>query len=112
MAKKNTVKTVDDFIDLINSSKSGRYEIGQGIDDIAEPLNATIYFDSAKWVYYPETKTKRLVLFSEQAGNNKGRISISDVNGVILIRKNEKGAAYNISAGDNNQKQYVFYIDK
>ena len=112
MNKAIVVKTVNDFIDLINNSKSGRYEIGQGIDDIAEPLKATIYFDSAKWVYYPEPKTKCLVLYSEQAGNNKGRISISDVKGVEEIRKGVRGVTVAVIAGNKEQYRYIFYINK
>lgn len=112
MARSKAIHTINEFINLVNESSIGIYEAGQGVDDENEPLELYVSFDSAKWAYYPEANTKSLVLFSEAAGKDRGRISISEVQGVEQIRSGEKGVAVAVTAGNREPKRYVFYINK
>lgn len=105
-------KTLNEFIDEVNNCHYGFYEVGTGIDDTTEPLTVTVYFDSAKWAYYPKANAKRLVLYSTVDGIMNDRISISDVKSIEHVRGNEFGNAYKIVAGNDNQREYVFMLKR
>lgn len=112
MSRAKAVKTVDDFIAEVNRCKAGRYYLG---DDVSgnpnEPLSACICFDSARWEFYPETRTKALVLHSQTEGKENGCVRVRAVQGIEHIRGNERGNAYAIIAGDGEGKRYVFCLN-
>ena len=111
MAKVKAIKTIDDFIAEVNRCKVGRYYLGNDISgNPNEPLSACIGFDSARWEFYPETRTKVLVLYSQTEGKEKGCLRVRAVQGVEHIRGNEHGNAYAITAGDGGGNRYVFHL--
>lgn len=111
MARVKAVKTVDDFVAEVNRCKAGRYYLG---DDVSgnpnEPLSACIRFDSARWEFYPETRTKALVLYSQTEGRENGCVRVRAVQDIEHIRGNEQGNAYAIIAGDGEGNRYVFHL--
>lgn len=115
MAKKRAtaVKTLDDFIDEVNRCDYGRYEIGLNEDtQTVSTLRATIFFKSARWEFIGDSRFagRTLVLYSNTGGVLSSKIKIDDVQSVELLRGNEFGASYIITAGDINPERHLFSL--
>lgn len=115
MAKKRatSVKTLDDFIDEVNRCDYGRYEIGLNEDtQTISTLRATIFFKSARWEFVGDSRFagRTLALYSHTGGVLSSKIKIDDVRSVELLRGNEFGASYIITAGDINPERHLFSL--
>lgn len=109
------VKTLDDFVEKVNWCGNGRYEIG--IDESTKmtgTLRATVCFNRAYWMYVTESMVydRILILSSTNAGAEQERIRIHNAQSVELLRCNELGAAYIITAGEMRQEKHLIYLDR
>lgn len=115
MAKKRAtaVKTLDDFIDEVNRCDYGRYEIGANENaQTISTLRATIFFRKARWEFIGDNTFpgRTLALYSDIGGVQADKIKIDDVRSVELLRGNDFGAAYVITAGEINPERHLFSL--